>query len=150
MRTPSRAALIPALRRFWSSGISVSVLPEGPLTLTLILNLTVDLPLTLTVHPLCLSAAAWEVTPADQAEYWEQVPDKVKLTLHYYNVPCSVEPESDFNPLRIVRTLYQPGDFVVIKVSARRRLAGLGKGRQCVVQADRCCHGCSERLAVAN
>ena len=61
--------------------------------------------------------AAWEVTPADPAEYWRQVPDAVKLTLHYYNVPCSVEPESEFNPLRIVRTLYQPGDFVVIKVS---------------------------------
>ena len=59
--------------------------------------------------------AAWEVTPADQTAYWDQVPDQVKLTLHYYNVPCSVEPESEFNPLRIIRTLYQPGDFVVIK-----------------------------------
>ena len=69
----------------------------------------------------CLSLAAallaaWEVTPADQSAYWAQVPDDVKLTLHYYNVPCSVEPDSEFNPLRIVRSLYQPGDFVVIKV----------------------------------
>lgn len=63
-------------------------------------------------------SAAWEVTPADQTQYWEQVPDNVKLTLHYYNVPCSIEPDSEFNPLRIVKTLYQPGDFVVIKVSA--------------------------------
>ena len=54
--------------------------------------------------------------PANQSAYWQQVPDAVKLTLHYYNVPCSVEPDSEFNPLRIVRTLYQPGDFVVIKV----------------------------------
>ncbi len=66
--------------------------------------------------PANLLYAAWEVTKADPSAYWEQVPDKVKLTLHYYNVPCSVEPESEFNPLRIVRTLYQPGDFVVIKV----------------------------------
>ena len=60
--------------------------------------------------------AAWEVKPADQMAYWQQVPDAVKLTLHYYNVPCSVEPDSEFNPLRIVKTLYQPGDFIVIKV----------------------------------
>ena len=65
--------------------------------------------------------AAWEVTPADQTQYWEQVPDHVKLALHYYNVPCSIEPDSEFNPLRIVKTLYQPGDFVVIKVGAHGR-----------------------------
>ena len=60
-----------------------------------------------------VNCAAWEAKPADQAAYWAQVPDAVKLTLHYYNVPFSVEPES--NPLRMIRTLYQPGDFVVVK-----------------------------------
>ena len=65
--------------------------------------------------PASVVYAAWEVKRSDPTAYWEQVPDEVKLALHYYNVPCSVEPESEFNPLRIVKTLYQPGDCVIIK-----------------------------------
>ena len=36
--------------------------------------------------------------------------------LHLYNVPSSVDPASEANPLRMVKTLYQPGDLIVIKV----------------------------------
>ena len=36
--------------------------------------------------------------------------------LHYYNVPCDTDPESPFNPLNIIKSIYKPGDFVVLKL----------------------------------
>ena len=36
--------------------------------------------------------------------------------MHYYNVPCDVEPDSPFNPLKIIKAIYRPGDFVAIKL----------------------------------
>jgi len=105
-------------RHMWNLTLTLTLTMILPLGLALTLTPTLPLTLTLTFQPEVRLSAAWEVTPADQTQYWEQVPDNVKLTLHYYNVPCSIEPDSEFNPLRIVKTLYQPGDFVVIKVGA--------------------------------
>lgn len=36
--------------------------------------------------------------------------------MHYYNVPCDIEPDSPFNPLNIIKSIYRPGDFVAIKL----------------------------------
>ena len=36
--------------------------------------------------------------------------------MHYYNVPCDIEPDSAFNPLNIIKSIYRPGDFVVLKL----------------------------------
>lgn len=58
----------------------------------------------------------WEIKPATAAEYWADVPLDVRGRMHYFNVPCDTTPDSPFNPLNIVRNMYQPGDFVVIKL----------------------------------
>ena len=58
----------------------------------------------------------WEIRPVKAVEYWADVPVEMRARMHYFNVPCDVEPDSPFNPLNIVKAMYQPGDFVVIKL----------------------------------
>lgn len=40
----------------------------------------------------------------------------MRARMHYFNVPCDVGLDSPFNPLNIVKAMYKPGDFVVIKL----------------------------------
>ena len=42
--------------------------------------------------------------------YWEDVPMEQKPKMHYYNVPCDIDPESPFNPLNIVKKIYRRGN----------------------------------------
>ena len=49
-------------------------------------------------------------------EYWADVPLEMRARMHYFNVPCDTAPDSPFNPLNIVKNMYRPGDFVVIKL----------------------------------
>ncbi len=39
--------------------------------------------------------------------YWADVPMEQKPKMHYYNVPCDIDPESPFNPLNIVKKIYK-------------------------------------------
>jgi len=39
--------------------------------------------------------------------YWADVPMEQKPKMHYYNVPCDIDPESPFNPLNIVKRIYR-------------------------------------------
>ena len=39
--------------------------------------------------------------------YWADVPMEQKPQMHYYNVPCDIDPESPFNPLNIVKKIYK-------------------------------------------
>ena len=58
----------------------------------------------------------WEIKPVTAKEYWADVPLEMRARMHYYNVPCDTAPDSPFNPLNIVKNMYRPGDFVVIKL----------------------------------
>lgn len=49
-------------------------------------------------------------------EYWAEVPLEMRARMHYFNVPCDIDAASPFNPLNIVKAMYQPGDFVVVKL----------------------------------
>lgn len=40
----------------------------------------------------------------------------LRSSIHYFNIPCDIEPDSPFNPLNIIKAMYKPGDFVVIKL----------------------------------
>ena len=50
------------------------------------------------------------------AEYWAEVPPELRGRMHYFNVPCDTAPNSSFNPLNIIKAMYRPGDFVVVKL----------------------------------
>lgn len=39
-----------------------------------------------------------------------------RAKIHYFNIPCDVAPDSPFNPLNILKAIYKPGDYVVIKL----------------------------------
>lgn len=58
----------------------------------------------------------WEVKPSSGPEYWGEVPVEMRARMHYFNVPCDTGSDSPFNPLNIVKNMYQPGDFIVIKL----------------------------------
>ena len=54
---------------------------------------------------------AWEVDVKPQ--YWNNVTDDVQGKLHFYNKPVSSDVKSSSHPLQILKSIYQPGDFVV-------------------------------------
>ena len=49
----------------------------------------------------------WEIKPVNASIYWADVPMEQKPKMHYYNVPCDIDPESPFNPLNIVKKIYR-------------------------------------------
>ena len=60
---------------------------------------------------------AWEATPHEDRKIFNRMPTRVLDVLSYYNVPIdSSTPDARHNPLRTLRTLARPNDFVVIKV----------------------------------
>ena len=59
---------------------------------------------------------AWEARPLNASEYWASVPDDVATKLHYYNAPVTTSPASHMNPLRVIRDVARPGDFVAFKL----------------------------------
>jgi hypothetical protein len=61
---------------------------------------------------------AWEIKFQEPKRYWGNVPDDVLPRLHFYNVPVSGGEELASNPLNIIRSKYQPGDYVVSRPRA--------------------------------
>lgn len=59
---------------------------------------------------------AWEVLFLNQTQYWDEVPTDIKSKLHLYNVPVSSNSKDGDNPLNIIRSKAQPGDFVALKL----------------------------------
>lgn len=54
---------------------------------------------------------AWEAER--MPNYWDYVPHDVQGKLHFYNQAISSDLTSPSHPLKILKTVYQPGDFVV-------------------------------------
>jgi len=59
---------------------------------------------------------AWEAKPVVQKDLYEEMPISVTDVISYFNVPVSSDPSSKFNPLRLIRDLTRPKDFVVLKL----------------------------------
>eukprot|EP00889_Picochlorum_renovo_P001305 jgi/Picre1/28335/NNA_003741.t1 len=57
---------------------------------------------------------AWEAE--QMPNYWDSVPHDVQGKLHFYNQAISSDLTSPSHPLKILKTVYQPGDFVVLKL----------------------------------
>lgn len=58
-------------------------------------------------NPALRRLAGWEIKPVNASIYWADVPMEQKPKMHYYNVPCDIDPESPFNPLNIVKKIYR-------------------------------------------
>jgi hypothetical protein len=46
-------------------------------------------------------------------DYWSQVPGDMLPRLHFYNIPVTIDAAHAANPFNIIKSVYQPGDFVV-------------------------------------
>ena len=52
----------------------------------------------------------------DEKLYWLEVPPWLKKKLRFFNFAVETDPASPKNPLNIIRRIYRPGDFVVLKL----------------------------------
>lgn len=59
---------------------------------------------------------AWEATPHAPLDIYDSVPAAVVSKLTYFNVPADPKPGAKHNPLRILKEITKPDDFVVIKI----------------------------------
>ncbi|KAG5178779.1 hypothetical protein JKP88DRAFT_168563 [Tribonema minus] len=59
---------------------------------------------------------AWEAAPLDSAKVWAQIPEWLKPTYHWHNVPADPAPESENNPWDVLRAVAAPEDYVVVKL----------------------------------
>ena len=57
----------------------------------------------------------WDAQPEDAATIWEHVPKKLLPSYQYINMPVSAGDEMT-NPLRVIKALCAPEDFVVLKL----------------------------------
>jgi hypothetical protein len=59
---------------------------------------------------------AWEATVINPSKIYESVPDEVLANLTYFNVPADPAVDSKHNPLRFIKMITRPDDFVVVKI----------------------------------
>jgi len=58
----------------------------------------------------------WEVQPLPPGQVWATIPAEVKPYYHWYNVPANPAKDHSDNPLRILRQIAKPEDFVLLKI----------------------------------
>jgi len=61
-------------------------------------------------------AYSYEYTLLEPEDYWSRVPMKYKSRFSFFNVPASADPNSENNPLRLIKTTAKPKDFVSFKL----------------------------------
>ncbi len=61
-------------------------------------------------------STGWEVKQHAAADYWRQWPAEDRYKMHFYNTPFDTDQTSPDYPLNILKRIYKPGDFVVIKL----------------------------------
>jgi hypothetical protein len=59
---------------------------------------------------------AWEATPMDNATTWSEIPVEVQPYYHWFNVPANPTIGHADNPLRIMKEVVKPNDFLVFKL----------------------------------
>jgi hypothetical protein len=55
----------------------------------------------------------WEMTLLEPTDYWRRVPPRWKPYWHFHNIPVQSDLSHADSPLRYVRQLASPQDFVV-------------------------------------
>ena len=79
----------------------------------------------LTAIPLATQhATGWEVRP-HAATFMQTVPADLKDRVHFFHRPISSEANHTDNPVRFVKQLYTPGDFVVFKLDVDHQALGV-------------------------
>jgi hypothetical protein len=58
----------------------------------------------------------WEVTLLEPNSFWEDVPEEISQSYHFYNVPISSNLTAGSNPLRIIKEIATLDDFVSFKL----------------------------------
>ena len=58
----------------------------------------------------------WEARKMNMSKYYEEVPADVRVKLHTYNVPASIDPYSADNPLARLVSSCEVEDFCVLKI----------------------------------
>ena len=59
---------------------------------------------------------AWEATPYNDLDIFASMPSEVFDSMSYFNIPADPKIGSKFNPLRTLRDVCKPSDFVVLKI----------------------------------
>lgn len=59
---------------------------------------------------------AWEAHPHDLNRVMSEIPEEVKPIYHWFNVPADPTPGHTNNPLRIMKEIVKPEDFLVFKL----------------------------------
>jgi hypothetical protein len=62
------------------------------------------------------SIYGWEMTLLEPKAFWEGVPDPIRESYNFYNIPISSNISSKSNPLRIIKDLATLDDFVAFKL----------------------------------
>jgi hypothetical protein len=58
----------------------------------------------------------WEMTLLEPVDYWRRVPPLWKPYWHFHNVPVQSAAHKEDSPLRYIRQLAAPQDFVAFKL----------------------------------
>ncbi|WIA15646.1 hypothetical protein OEZ85_002272 [Tetradesmus obliquus] len=58
----------------------------------------------------------WEAKPLDPAKVYSKVPPELLHKYQYFNIPAHTDLSSPSHPVRILKQIAQPGDFVVFKL----------------------------------
>jgi hypothetical protein len=58
----------------------------------------------------------WEAAPKTAAQIWGGVPADIMPKFQFYNVPASPDINHPASPVRVLKELAQPGDFVLFKL----------------------------------
>ena len=59
---------------------------------------------------------AWEAKAWEPGHIFGAMPDRVVDKVSYFNVPVNATPNGKHNPLRVLRAIASPDDFVVLKI----------------------------------
>jgi hypothetical protein len=58
----------------------------------------------------------WEVTLLEPNDFWSHVPQRYVDMYHFFNAPISSDPKDHHSPLRVIKKIAKPEDFVSFKL----------------------------------
>lgn len=62
------------------------------------------------------SIYAWEISLLEPTSFWKEVPPSLNHLYHFYNIPISSNITNKDSPLRIIKRMATPDDFVAFKL----------------------------------
>ena len=79
-------------------------------------------------------AHGWEIDPGASA-FMSTDPSHLKEDVHFYHRPITAEPNHVDNPVHLIKRIYRPGDFVVLKLDVDHGLLETALVRQLLEHA---------------